>query len=49
MPVELILALIRLLCPYLKAMAEKSDSPVDDYVVAIICSMVTTGQPVKKE
>lgn len=36
----LLVNLIRMLCPYLKEMAERSDSPVDDMVVRIICSFV---------
>jgi hypothetical protein len=37
---KLIIDLIRLLCPYLKAMAAKTGSPVDDVIVNIICSLV---------
>ena len=37
---KLIIELLRLLCPYLKAMAEKTQSPIDDFVVKIICSLV---------
>jgi len=36
----LIINLIRLLCPYLKEMAKKTESPIDDLVVRIICSLV---------
>jgi len=37
---QLIIDLIRVLCPYLKKMAEKTDSPIDDMIVRIICSLV---------
>jgi len=37
---ELIIDLIRVLCPYLKKMAEKTGSPIDDIVVRIICNLV---------
>ena len=37
---ELIINLIKLLCPYLKEMAKKTGSPVDDFIVKIICSLV---------
>lgn len=32
--------LIKLLCPYLKEMAKKTGSPIDDMIVNIICSLV---------
>lgn len=34
---QVIKGLLRVLCPYLKAMALKTASPVDDLVVSIIC------------
>jgi len=37
---QLIIGLIRLLCPYLKEMVKKTKSPIDDMVVRIICSLV---------
>lgn len=37
---KLIIDLIKLLCPYLKAMASKTGSPVDDVIVNIIYSLV---------
>jgi len=37
---QLIIDLIRLLCPYLKKMAAKTGSPIDDIVVNIICGLV---------
>jgi len=48
MPVELVLAILRLLCPYLRAMADKSKSPLDDYVVAVICGLATAGTKTEK-
>ena len=43
MPVELILSIIRLLCPYLRAMADKTESPLDNYIVAMICGLIEVG------
>ena len=37
---KLIIELVRLLCPYLKEMAKKTGSPVDDFIVRIICAFV---------
>jgi len=34
---NLIIGLLRLLCPHLKTMAKNTASPVDDIVVNIIC------------
>jgi len=38
---KLIVAVITLLCPYLEEMAKKTQSPIDDLVVKLICSLVT--------
>jgi len=45
---ELIVELIRLLCPYLKKMAEKTKSPIDDIVVRVICSLVEKKEEGRK-
>ncbi|GAH64091.1 unnamed protein product [marine sediment metagenome] len=37
---QLIINIIRLLAPYLREMAKKTDSPIDDMIVNIICSLV---------
>lgn len=37
---QLIINLIKLLCPYLREMAKKTGSPIDDVIVKIICSLV---------
>jgi len=37
---EVIIGILRLLCPYIKEMAEKTKSPIDDMVVRIICSLI---------
>ena len=37
---RLIIDLLRLLCPYLKEMAKKTGSPIDDIIVRIIFSLV---------
>ncbi|MBA7682157.1 hypothetical protein ES703_90503 [subsurface metagenome] len=42
---KLIIELIRLLCPYLMEMAKKTGSPVDDFIVRIICSFVDPKKP----
>lgn len=34
---KLIIGLLRVLCPHLKAMAKNTSNPVDDIVVNIIC------------
>jgi hypothetical protein len=36
----IILGLLRLFCPYLKKMAEKTGSPIDDMIVGILCRAV---------
>jgi len=46
----LIIEILTLLCPYLKEMAERTDSKVDDYVVHFICRLLHNVEPtVKKE
>jgi len=37
---KIIIDLIKLFCPYLKEMAKKTNSPVDDMIVRILCSLV---------
>lgn len=37
---ELLINLLKILCPYLQRMAKKTASPVDDLVVRIICGAV---------
>ncbi len=34
---DFIIKLLRTFCPYLKAMAAKTGSPVDDIIVGILC------------
>lgn len=34
---QIIISLLKVLCPHLKAMAAKTTNPVDDIVVNIIC------------
>lgn len=34
---QLIVGLLRVLCPHLKKMAEQTKNPVDDVVVNIVC------------
>ena len=34
---KLIIGLLRVLCPHLKAMAKKTANPIDDIVVNIVC------------
>lgn len=41
---QVIIGILRVLCPHLKAMAKKSASPVDDIVVNIIC-MIAGAEP----
>lgn len=36
----LIVNILRLLCPYLIAMAQKTNTPIDDAVVRMICGLV---------
>ena len=40
---KVIIGLLRVLCPHLKAMAKKTASPVDDIVVNIICMIAGYG------
>lgn len=37
---SLVINMLRLLCPYLIAMAKKTGTPIDDMVVRIICGLV---------
>lgn len=41
---KIIIGLLRVLCPHLKAMAKKTASPIDDIVVNIIC-MIAGKEP----
>lgn len=34
---DVILEILKVLCPYLKDMAKKTGSPIDDYIVSILC------------
>ncbi|MBW2648957.1 MAG: hypothetical protein JRC53_03935 [Deltaproteobacteria bacterium] len=45
---EIIVGLLRVLCPHLKRMAAKTANPVDDIVVNIIC-MIAGYEPEKEE
>lgn len=36
---KLIVGLLRVLCPYLKDMAARTKSPVDDLIVSLICRL----------
>jgi len=36
---KLIIGLLRLFCPYLKAMAEKTGSMIDDMIVNVLCKI----------
>lgn len=38
---DLVIDILRLLCPFLKEMAARTDNEVDDLVVSFICSLVT--------
>lgn len=47
---SLIIGLLGIFCPYLKAMAAKTGSPIDDMIVNIICMAVTsTPQPTQPD
>lgn len=37
---QIILGMLRVLCPHLKKMAAKTENPIDDIVVRLICTMV---------
>ncbi len=39
---KMLLGLLRVLCPYLQAMAKKTATPVDDLVVNLICRIAGT-------
>jgi len=43
MDVKFIMALLKVLCPYLRRMADKTATPIDNYIVDMICSLVTTN------
>ena len=45
---KMIIALLRVLCPYLKKMAANTSNPIDDVVVRIVC-MIAGSEPEKKE
>lgn len=41
---QLIVGLLRVLCPHLKDMAARTENPVDDVVVNIICIIAGSEQ-----
>jgi len=41
---DLIIATIRLLCPYLQDMANRTATPIDNLVVDFICHLVSTQE-----
>jgi len=43
---QMIIGLLKVLCPHLKAMAKKTATPIDDIVVNIIC-MIAGYEPEK--
>lgn len=45
---NIIIGLLKVLCPVLRDMAAKSDNPVDDVVVNIIC-MIAGSETEEKE
>lgn len=45
---QIIVGLLRVLCPHLKIMAAKSASPIDDVVVNIIC-MIAGYEPEERK
>jgi len=45
---KLIIGLLRLLCPFLKKMAAKTENRVDDMVVNIICA-IAAQEPKEEE
>jgi hypothetical protein len=45
---KLIVGLLRVLCPHLRAMAQNTSNPIDDIVVNIIC-MVAGYEPEEKQ
>lgn len=45
---ELIVGLLKLFCPFLRKMAQKTGSPLDDMIVSILCK-VTEKAPEKKD
>jgi len=40
---QLIVAMLRLLCPYLQDMAKRTNTEIDDVVVNVICNLVNPG------
>lgn len=38
--VAIIIETLRRLCPYLRRMAEKTDNPIDNKIVDIICDLI---------
>ena len=44
----MIIGLLRVLCPHLKAMAANTSNPVDDIVVNIICMLGGTEEKTDK-
>ena len=44
---KLIVGLLRVLCPHLKAMAANTSNPIDDIVVNIVC-MIAGYEPEEK-
>lgn len=44
---KIIISVLRVLCPHLKAMAQKTANPIDDIVVNIICMIA--GHEAKEE
>jgi len=41
---QIIIGLLRVLCPHLKAMAKNTSNPIDDIVVNIVC-MIAGYEP----
>jgi len=41
---DFIITVLRLLCPYLKAMAARTDNKIDDLVVDFICKIVNNKE-----
>lgn len=45
----LIIQILRLLCPYLKQMAARTENPTDDKVVDFVCRLVGADDTTAKE
>lgn len=43
--VDLIIAFLKLLCPYLKDMAARTDNKVDDAIVHFLCRLLDNIDP----